>query len=1060
MDPKLFFLFSLRSRARQFVIEHSTYTLNIMSTKLLSFHFILIMFFNSLLWLSTLQVYGIFTFAATNATKVQGSEAIALLNWKTNLDKQSQASLSTWSIISSPCNWKGIVCDEKTNYVTIINLANFGLKGTLLSLNFSSFPMLQTLHISYNFFHGTIPHQIGNLPKISKLKMSHNLFNGSIPQEIGTLRNLSYLHIAICKLIGSIPSTIGMLINLVELDLSANYLSGKIPSIKNLMNLQQLVLYGNSLSGPIPMDLGTISSVRTIKLLSNKFSGEIPSSIGNLNNLRKLQLSYNQLYGSIPSTIGNLTKLIQLSLSQNQISGSIPSSLGNLINLEMLSLSENHLSGPIPSTFGNLTKLTFLLLHMNKLNGSISQAMKNITNLKSLQLSSNDFIGQLPHQICLGGSLRNFSANENHFSGLVPITLKNCSSLVRLNLADNMLVGNISDDFGVYPNLSYIDLSHNYFHGKILQSWRKSHNLIGLRISNNNLSGTIPPELGQAPKLQSLQLSSNHLTGKIPKELCNLTSLYELSISNNELYGKIPKEIGFMQGLGNLNLAENSLSGSIPKQIGKLLKLVHLNLSNNKFMEGIPHEFNRLQSLEDLDLGGNLLSGQIPEDIGKLQKLNTLNLSHNNLSGNIPSNFKDMISLTNVSISYNQLEGPIPNNQVFSKAPFEALRNNKGLCGNSSSLFPCVVSHHNTKSKHKSVMILILFLFLIVFLVGGSLYIHWKKARKLKKQAREEQEQKQIEDVFSIWSYDGKMVYENIIEATEDFDEKYLIGEGGSGLVYKANLASGQVVAVKKLHAEVESEMNNFTAFTNEVKALTQIKHRNIVKLYGFCSHPRHSFVVYEFLEGGSLDNVMRLDTQATTFDWKKRVNVVKGVTNALYHMHHGCSPPIVHRDISSKNVLLDLDCEAYISDFGTAKILNLDSHNSTTFAGTYGYAAPELAYTHEVNEKCDVFSFGVLCLEIIIGKHPGDLISTFFSSSEAPKAYNLLLKDVLDQRLPLPENSVAKDVILIAKMGFACLSDNPHSRPTMKQVYNMFVMPKSPSMETFRIVTLGQLLN
>jgi serine/threonine protein kinase len=185
------------------------------------------------------------------------------------------------------------------------------------------------------------------------------------------------------------------------------------------------------------------------------------------------------------------------------------------------------------------------------------------------------------------------------------------------------------------------------------------------------------------------------------------------------------------------------------------------------------------------------------------------------------------------------------------------------------------------------------------------------------------------------------MVYENIIEATEDFDEKYLIGEGGSGFVYKANLPSGQVVAVKKLHAEVDSEMNNFTAFTNEVKALTQIKHRNIVKLYGFCSHPRHSFVVYEFLEGGSLDNVMRLDTQATMFDWKKRVNVVKGVTNALYHMHHGCFPPIVHRDISSKNVLLDLDCEAYISDFGTAKILNIDAHNSTTFAGTYGYAAP-----------------------------------------------------------------------------------------------------------------------
>ncbi|CAI8586538.1 unnamed protein product [Vicia faba] len=1011
-----------------------------MTTKLLSFHFILIMFFSSLLSLSTIQVYGIFTFAsfafaATNATQLQGSEeAIALFHWKTNLDNQSQASLSSWTTLSSPCNWKGIVCNEKTKFVTDINVASFGLKGTLSSLNFSSFPMLQTLDVSNNSFHGNIPHQIGNLSKISKLKMNSNFFNGSI------------------------ASIIGMLMNLVELDLSANYFSGEIPSLKNLKNLEKLVLYGNSLSGPIPIELGTISSLRTIKLLKNNFFGQIPFSIGNLVNLRTLQLSENHFHGSIPSSIGNLTKLIRLSFSGNQLSGSIPSSIGNLINLERLSFSQNHLSGPIPSTFGNLTKLTFLLLYNNKLNGSITESMKNITNLQSLQLSSNDFTGQLPHEICLGGSLRNFSANHNRFSGFVPRSLKNCSTLLRLNLAENMFIGNISDDFGVYPNLSYIDLSENQFYGEISPNLVKNHNLIGLMISNNNLSGTIPRELGQASRLQSLHLSSNHLTGKIPKELCNLTSLFQLSMSNNELFGKIPTEIGSMQGLSILNLAANKLSGSIPKKIGKLLKLVQLNLSNNEFMETIPFEFNRLQSLETLDLGGNSLSGEIPESLGELQRLNTLNLSHNDLYGLVPSSFEYLISLTIVDISYNRLEGSIPNNQAFLDAPFESLRNNKGLCDNASGLDPCIKGKHKSVILSLSVTLSILFVF--VFLFGGSLYIHLKNARKIQKQAKEEQEQKQAQDVFSIWSYDGKMVYENIIEATEDFDEKYLIGEGGFGSVYKASLPSGQVVAVKKLHAEIDREMHNFNAFTNEVKVLTQIKHRNIVKLHGFCSHTRHSFVVYEFLEGGSLDNVLRNDIQVTMFDWKKRVNVVKGVTNALYHMHHGCFPPIVHRDISSKNVLLDLDYEAYISDFGTAKILNLDSHNSTIFAGTYGYAAPELAYTRVVNEKCDVFSFGVLCLEIIMGKHPGDLISTLFSSCEAPKAHSLLLKDVLDQRLPLPENSIAKDVILVAKLAFACLSENPRSRPTMKQVYNMFVMPKLRSMETFRIITLGQLLN
>ncbi|GAU14430.1 hypothetical protein TSUD_249700 [Trifolium subterraneum] len=418
-------------------------------------------------------------------------------------------------------------------------------------------------------------------------------------------------------------------------------------------------------------------------------------------------------------------------------------------------------------------------------------------------------------------------------------------------------------------------------------------------------------------------------------------------------------------------MSNNELYGNIPSEIGFMQGLGNLNLAENSLSGSIPKQIGNLLKLVHLNLSNNKFMEGIPHEFNRLQSLEDLDLGGNLLSGHIPEEVGKLQKLNTLNLSHNNLSGNIPSN-------FEDM----------ISLINIDISYNQLEGPIPNT---------IVFLNA------------------------------TLRNNKG-------LCATEDFDEKYLIGEGGSGFVYKVNLPSGQVVAVKKLHAEVDSETNNFTAFTNEVKALTQIKHRNIVKLYGFCSHPRHSFVVYEFLEGGSLDNVMRLDTQATMFDWKKRVNVVKGVTNALYHMHHGCSPPIVHRDISSKNVLLDLDCEAYISDFGTAKILNLDSHNSTTFAGTYGYAAP--------------------------GKHPGDLIYTLFSSSEAPKAYNLLLKDVLDQRLPLPENSVAKDVILIAKMGFACLSENPDSRPTMEQVYNMFVMSKSSSMETFRVITLGQLLN
>ncbi|KAL7207997.1 hypothetical protein ACSBR1_029868 [Camellia fascicularis] len=307
------------------------------------------------------------------------------------------------------------------------------------------------------------------------------------------------------------------------------------------------------------------------------------------------------------------------------------------------------------------------------------------------------------------------------------------------------------------------------------------------------------------------------------------------------------------------------------------------------------------------------------------------------------------------------------------------------------------------------------------------------------------------------------MVYESIIEATENFSTKHCVGEGGCGTVYRADLASGQVVAVKKLHVSPDGDLANLKGFTSEIRALTKIRHHNIVKLYGYCSHQRHSFLVYEFLEGGSLGKILSTEDHVLYFDWIKRVNVVKDVANALSYMHHDCSPAIIHRDISSKNVLLDLESVAHISDFGTARFLKPDSSNWTSFAGTFGYTAPELAYTMEVNERCDVYTFGVLTLELITGKHPGDLISSLSSlssfSSSTSTVHGILLKDVLDQRLLPPKNQVAEQVVMVAKLSFACLQTNPLSRPTMRQVAMKISDDQSPPLRNqFHMITLGPL--
>jgi serine/threonine protein kinase len=196
-------------------------------------------------------------------------------------------------------------------------------------------------------------------------------------------------------------------------------------------------------------------------------------------------------------------------------------------------------------------------------------------------------------------------------------------------------------------------------------------------------------------------------------------------------------------------------------------------------------------------------------------------------------------------------------------------------------------------------------------------------------------------DFFSIWNYDGKIAYEDIIKATNDFDIEYCIGTGGYGSVYKAKLPSGRVVALKKLHNLEANEPLIRRIFKNEVRMLTKIRHRSILKLYGFCLHNRCMFLVLEYMEKGSLYCVLHNDVEALELDWSKRVDIVKGIAHSLSYLHYDCKPAIIHRDVTTKNVLLNSEMEARLSDFGIARLRNSSSSNETILAGTYGYLAP-----------------------------------------------------------------------------------------------------------------------
>ncbi|CBI35044.3 unnamed protein product, partial [Vitis vinifera] len=569
----------------------------------------------------------------------------------------------------------------------------------------------------------------------------------------------------------------------------------------------------------------------------------------------------------------------------------------------------------------------------------------------------------------------------------------NLSSLPSLNfliLSGMGLNGSISDEIGSLTKLTHLDLSYNQLNGNIPQQMYTLTELTHLDLSSNQMTGPIPHQIGTLTELIFLHLSGNELTGAIPSSFGRLTKLTHLDLSSNQLTGPIPHPIGTLTELIFLHLSWTELTGAIPSSLGHLTKLTHLDLSYNQLNGSISHQIEltgampsslgSLTKLTSLNLCMNQINGSIPPEIGNIKDLVSLDLHRNLISGEIPSKLKKLKRLECLDLSYNRLSGKIPpfltNNSDWEKLD---LSHNDDLEGytpfvhNGGEKTGAQVPTRDTTSQHTIITPLLLTLVFVTLILG--LACLWWKKRKVQP---ESMATKKNGDLFSIWDYDGRIAFEDIISATEDFDIRYCIGVGGYGSVYRAQLPSGNVVVVKKLHRSEIDEPTYLRSFKNEVQMLEEIRHRNIVKLHGYCLHNRCMFLI--------------------------------------------C--------ISS---------------------------NQTLIAGTYGYIAPEFAYTMIVTEKCDVYSFGVVALETMIGKHPGELITSLLSSL----CQDIMLRDVLDSRLSLPEDlQVAKDVVFVVLLALKCIHPNPQSRPTMQQISYKLLgnipFPKSP----FYAISLHELKN
>uniref|UniRef100_A0A6N2LZH1 non-specific serine/threonine protein kinase n=1 Tax=Salix viminalis TaxID=40686 RepID=A0A6N2LZH1_SALVM len=758
--------------------------------------------------------------------------------------------------------------------------------------------------------------------------------------------------------------------------------------------------------------------------------------------VRELQLLNMNLSGTLSPSLGNLTHMEILLLNGNQLTGSLPEELGHLPILDRIQIDQNHISGPIPKSFANLNNTKHFHMNNNSISGQIPAELSRLPNLVHFLLDNNNLSGTLPPDLYKLPKLLILQLDNNHFDGTIPSSYGSMTKLLKLSLRNCSLQGPMPD-LSRIPYLGYLDLSFNQLAGPVPPN-KLSKNITTIDLSNNALNGTIPDYFSELPLLQLLSIANNSLTGSVPSTIWQTRTNGNEGLnllqgnpacSNSSIVQFCGSQIVDVNNQSSTESNVTCLAQSCPPPyeyfqtpltscVCSAPLIFGYRLKSPGFTNFIAYRVAFQEYLTSglvLNLYQLNLSSALWEEGPRLKMLLKLFPVYVNESSSRTFNDSEVRRIISMFTGWN-----IPDSDIF--GPYELIYIN--LLGPYTN----VLSATPKKSKISTGALVGIVLGAIAGAVTLSALVSLLILRKRSKNYRAITKRRRASKAFMKIEGVKYFSYAEMALATNNFNSSSQVGQGGYGRVYKGVLADGRVVAIKRAE---ESSFQGETEFLTEIELLSRVHHRNLVSLIGFCDENGEQMLVYEFMSNGTLrDHLSAKAKEPLSF--ATRMSIALASAKGILYLHTEADPPIFHRDVKASNILLDSKYNAKVADFGLSKLApvpniegDVPGHISTVVKGTPGYLDPEYFLTHKLTDKSDVYSLGVVFLELLTGMQPISHGKNIVR--EVNIAYQTgKLSSLVDGRMgSYPSDCVDKFLTLAMK----CCNDETDERPSMTDV-------------------------